>query len=161
MFGALGSAHVGALPRHHACVNSGPRSSPSIQVQEHPDVPLAVGLGFRSHCCDRHRDIPKVGPKSRDSRRGEEPGSGVTVVVSPLDIISPDQMENISDEYIGAVVYDSELSRQQKHGVLNSLGDSWQNAPMTARTALFNFFASQCLTTCFCSQPSLSLTCSA
>jgi ATP-dependent DNA helicase RecQ len=48
---------------------------------------------------------------------------GVTIVVSPLKAISHNQVENLSDKNIGAVVYDGEISRQEKRGVLSSLGD--------------------------------------
>jgi bloom syndrome protein len=48
---------------------------------------------------------------------------GVTIVLSPLKAISQDQVEKLTDENIGAVVHDGDLSRQQKRGVLSSLGD--------------------------------------
>jgi ATP-dependent DNA helicase RecQ len=46
---------------------------------------------------------------------------GVTIVVSPLKAISRDQVEKMTDRNIGAALYDGELSREQKRGVLNSL----------------------------------------
>jgi bloom syndrome protein len=49
---------------------------------------------------------------------------GITIVVSPLKAILHDQVENMADKHIGAVVYNGELSLQLKRGVLHSLDDS-------------------------------------